>query len=203
MASFRGCDGLLHAGEQVPGVPETTQVNQVELDAEARSSDLETDTSQEEYSENEEKFSDYYSDGETETTDHSGIDMSETDSELESEDNDTAFTYQQDMKSNMATKFMSKSQRRHVRRNLYEIGDAYTAEAKQAKEVYVTKLPRQINDRPKPRKPGPWRVVEIFTWTAIVTILAGMMLPQWEAWEPITLPRCNLMDSKVRTEAIR
>ena len=86
------------SGEQVPGVPETTQVNEVELDAEARSSDLETDTSEEEYSENEEKFSDYYSDGETETTDHSGVDMSETDSELESEDNDTAFTYQQDMK---------------------------------------------------------------------------------------------------------
>ena len=78
------------------GVPETTQVNEVELDVEARSSDLETDTSEEEYSDNEEKFSDYYSDGETETTDHSGVDMSETDSELESEDNDTAFTYQQD-----------------------------------------------------------------------------------------------------------
>ncbi len=102
----------------------------------------------------------------------------------------------------MATKFMSESQRRHVRKNLHEIGEAYTNEAKQEKEIFVTKMPKQINDRPRPRKPGPWRVVEIFTWSAIITIMAGM-LSQWEAWEPITLPRWNLMDKAVRTEAMR
>ncbi len=41
---------------QVPGVQDTTEVNEVELDAEARGSYLETDTSEDEYGDNDEKF---------------------------------------------------------------------------------------------------------------------------------------------------
>ena len=82
------------------------------------------------------------------------------------------------------------------------IGDAYTKQAQQDKDIFVTKVPKQINDRPRPRNPGPWRVIEIFTRTAIITILAGSMV-NWEAWEPITLPGWNLMDKQVRIDAMR
>ncbi len=64
---------------QVPGVQDSTEANEVELDAEARSSDLETDSSADAYGDNDEKFSGSFSGNETETTDHSGCDMSDTD----------------------------------------------------------------------------------------------------------------------------
>ena len=66
----------------------------------------------------------------------------------------------------------------------------------------VIKMPRQINDKPRPRKPGPWRVVEIFTWTAMITIVAGTMI-NWDAYEPITLPNWDLMNKQVRDDAVR
>jgi hypothetical protein len=62
--------------------------------------------------------------------------------------------------------------------------------------------PQQINYKPPPRRPGPWRVIEIFTWTAIITIVAGTKA-NWDAWEPIALPRWDWMDKNVRDDALR
>ena len=62
------------------------------------------------------------------------------------------------------TKHLSKGQKRKILRNLKEIADAYTTH-----EVHVTKAvkkpqcPRPITIKPSARKPGPWRILEIFT----------------------------------------
>ncbi len=87
--------------------------------------------------------------------------MSDTDTDSASDDNDIAYSCEQDIKGAVPTRYMSKSQRRHVRRNLCEIGEAYMNEAKLRKDVYVTKVPQPLNYKPRPRKPGPWRLVGI------------------------------------------
>jgi hypothetical protein len=177
-----------------------TQVNDV---SDVGGSDLETDTSADEYEVDSDKYSDYISGDETETTAHSGENISDTESEGNSDDdNDIACAFQSDIKGNMPTKYMSKTQRRHVRRNLHEIGEAFSEEAKKTNQSFVIKMPRQINDKPRPRKPGPWRVVEIFTWTAMITMVAGTMM-NWDAYEPITLPNWDLMVKQVRDDAMR
>jgi hypothetical protein len=105
--------------------------------------------------------------------------VSDTDTDSESDDHEIACTFEQGVKGTMPTKFMSKSERRHVRRNLYEIGEAYAADANKDKVIYVTKVPKQIHDEPRQRKPGPWRLaVMFFTWTDIRTVVAGT-LPNW------------------------
>jgi hypothetical protein len=45
-------------------------------------------------------------------------------------------------------------------------------------------------------------MIEIFTWTAMVTIVAGTM-PDWQAFEPLTLPRWDLLDWKAQDDALR
>ena len=42
----------------------------------------------------------------------------------------------------------------------------------------------------------------MFTWTAMVTIVAGE-LKDWEAYEPITLPRYNLLIKADQDRAMR
>ncbi len=56
--------------------------------------------------------------------------------------------------------------------------------------------------KPAPRKPGPWRVIEICTRTASITTVAGM-LTNWEAYEAITLPNWDPRSRKVQDDAMR
>ena len=51
------------------------------------------------------------------------------------------------------------------------------------------------------RDPGPFRLLEVFTWTCALSRAAGED-PRWEVWEPITLPRWDLMDPRVQKEAL-
>ncbi len=44
--------------------------------------------------------------------------------------------------------------------------------------------------------------MEVFAWAAVIKIMAGM-LPNWEAWDPITLPNWHLMEKQCRIEAVR
>ena len=50
------------------------------------------------------------------------------------------------------------------------------------------------------RVPGPYRLLEVFTWTCALSTEAGKD-PRWEVWEPLTLPSWDLMDPCVRKEA--
>ena len=49
------------------------------------------------------------------------------------------------------------------------------------------------------RRPGPWRVLEIFSWTMAISLAA--VAAGWEAGEPVTLPGWNLLDRQCRQEA--
>ena len=106
--------------------------------------------------------------------------------------------YEHDVHSTMPTRYLSKTQKRKVRRNLFEISESYKTDES---DVHMT-MPRQIDYKPAPRKPGKWRMIEIFTWTAMVTIVAGTM-PDWQAFEPLTLPRWDLLDWKAQDDALR
>ena len=71
-----------------------TQVNDL---SEAGGSDLETDTSADEYEDDSDKYSDYISGADTETTTHSGENISDTESEDMSDDNDIACAHESDV----------------------------------------------------------------------------------------------------------
>ena len=51
----------------------------------------------------------------------------------------------------------------------------------------------------EPRRAGPWRVLEIFTWTCMVTMAAHYKAS--EAYEPITLPGWDLNVPEVKAKA--
>jgi len=48
------------------------------------------------------------------------------------------------------------------------------------------------------RKPGPWRVVEIFAWTLFSCLAAGM---GWQAFQPVMRPTWDLSDVVCQTDA--
>ena len=50
-----------------------------------------------------------------------------------------------------------------------------------------------------PRRPGPLRVLEIFTWTCMVSLVAADL--GWHMLEPVTLPRWDMHCPKARAEA--
>ena len=86
------------------------------------------------------------------------------------------------------TKFMSKGAYRHVRAALKTIQEGMVEEkGKKNKKVKRTNVEKTLAvASAEPRRAGPWRVLEIFTWTCMVTMAAHYK--GWEAFEPITLP---------------
>ena len=83
---------------------------------------------------------------ETETTDHSVEELGlESASDDESEQ-EYQTTFTQEEQSKMPTKYLSKRQRRNVRRCLHEIVQNH-----QTGEAYISSVPRQVNYKPAPR----------------------------------------------------
>ena len=52
------------------------------------------------------------------------------------------------------------------------------------------KVERPLAPRFVPRRPGAWRLIEVFTWVCILTMAAHSR--GWEAFEPIVAPRWDL-----------
>ena len=50
-----------------------------------------------------------------------------------------------------------------------------------------------------PRRPGPWRLLELFTLTCMVTILGFQR--GWDTYEPITMPGWDLSLLEMRAKA--
>ena len=111
-------------------------------------------------------------------------------------------TQQKDHPENL--KFMSKGDYRHVRSAVKNIQECMIEEKK------VQNLKKSIPGRGKiekplsaaaagERRPGPWRFLEIFTWTCAITMAAHQR--GWETYEPITLPGWNLDLPEVRAKA--
>ena len=72
---------------------------------------------------------------------------------------------------------MSKGAKRHVRSNLQGIGEAmheevnYKAQCAERKLKSWPLVDRLLNTQ-RGRKPGPWRLLEIFTWTCATGVAA-------------------------------
>ena len=63
---------------------------------------------------------------------------------------------------------------------------ASTMTAGPPEAFYEAKAKPEIPAVRRKRRPGPWRILEIFTWTVAVSIVAHSR--GWEAGEPLTLP---------------
>jgi hypothetical protein len=97
-------------------------------------------------------------------------------------------------------KFMSKGNWRHVRAAVKNIQEEMSGEGKSKKvtvypEMQIEKcLDARVTG---PRRSGPWRFLEIFTWTCAVTMAAQRR--GWDTYEPITLPTWDLQLMDGRT----
>ena len=100
------------------------------------------------------------SDGESETSHEDGPDEP-SDGETDSEES--------------RTEILNKGQRRRLLDAVQKATEAAEAEIKQ-------KVPREKASR---RRPGPWRILEIFTWTRALTQVACDK--GWSTYEPVTL----------------
>ena len=61
-----------------------------------------------------------------------------------------------------------KGQRRHIRSAVEEITAAYAAE----KDMHKDETTKAKPTTPPRRKPGPWRMLEVFTWTCCLMAMA-------------------------------
>ena len=91
-------------------------------------------------------------------------------------------------------KWLQKGARRHIRATARTVSEAMYGEAKKKERPVKTKV---RNEGPvSKRRPGPWRVVEIFTWTCVISMVASGR--GWDVLEPITLPRWDVRNQSDR-----
>ena len=89
---------------------------------------------------------------------------------------------------------MSKGVKRRARHHVKEIKEAMTSTSKPS-------VPRPI-PRPEVLPPKrPYKVLEIFTWTMAITMVAATR--GWIGQEPVTLPRWNLREAQDRAAAFQ
>ena len=90
---------------------------------------------------------------------------------------------------------LTKGQRRRILAATKEIGEAAARECEERK-IYKVKssIPKYVPPRKR------WRILEIFTWTCMVSQIAHMR--GWEFLEPITLPGWDLTCPKVQKQAL-
>ena len=129
------------------------------------------------------------SEGESETT-HSAGSAVETDSSTSSEEEDHE-VLTGDL--GLPTEPLGKGQRRRLLDAVHRIGEA-AHQGVQEKKARETGLNRRL--------PGPWRMVEIFTWTCMMTQCAYQR--GWDTYEPVTLESgWDLTNKQVQDEAFR
>ena len=58
---------------------------------------------------------------------------------------------------------------------------------------------RPLHLRHHDHRPGPWRVLEVFTWTMMISIVAAQR--GWEAGQPVTLPAFDILTTSGRRDA--
>jgi len=105
-------------------------------------------------------------------------------------------------------KWLNKGAKRHIRSNLKGIAEAMKEECVKVKadrearqqQRYDMEVETPLKHVPgRARKPGPWRMIEIFTWTCMVSIIAAGM--GWMTYQPITLPDFDMRDPVDRQRA--
>ena len=97
-------------------------------------------------------------------------------------------------------KVMNKSQRSEVGHVVQETQRTYwqqreeDSKKKDEKEVFPA-------GRTSRKKSGVWKVVEVFTWTCMISLCAAER-SNWSMMEPVTLPGWNLLEEADRQEAL-
>ena len=102
---------------------------------------------------------------------------------------------------------VGKGGRRHIRSNAKLIAEQMEVELRNREDLEKQRRKRVVDPSPekplKPpypaRRPGPWRFCEIFTWSCMLTLMAGEM--GWMSFQPVTFPEWDLRDSKDRGRA--
>ena len=79
-------------------------------------------------------------------------------------------------------KFMSKGDFRHVKAAVKNIQEGMSEEKKLRKQKPVD-IERPLKIDGGPRRPGPWRFLEIFTWTCVISMVAHRTAC-WETLSP-------------------
>ena len=119
---------------------------------------------------------------------------------------DHASKYRPESKKIEKEQMMTKGARRHIRSSVAKIKDLMKEE-RVSRTLKQTDICKEIETdhllppRPGPRKrrSGPFRIVEVCTWTCMLTIVAAGM--GWDGWEPVTLPRFDLLTCSGRNAA--
>ncbi len=160
----------------------------------------------------EDRYVEYYDisskDGSTEEeSDHAWSDADESDNSEDVTDDDDDLKHIFMTEIDADTRYMSKGAKRAVRSNLQAITKANQEEKslkqrnlEEYRNWYREEVERPLNPNlHRSRRSGPWRFLEIFTWTCAMTIQAMTM--GWETYEPITLPKFDLMTVDGRQNA--
>ncbi|CAE8613639.1 unnamed protein product, partial [Polarella glacialis] len=90
----------------------------------------------------------------------------------------------------------AKSGARKVQTVLKEIHLAF----QECEEKTARKAARKSRGDQQGRRPGPWRILEIFTWTCMVSMIAFDR--GWETYEPLTLPGWDLFKESTQRHAM-
>ena len=96
-------------------------------------------------------------------------------------------------------KHFSKHQKGEVRHAVKEVKTCYIGE--KTRREKPEKTSEVLWSQRKRNRCGPWRVLEIFTWTCMISMCA-VQRGNWEMLEPVTLPNWNLLEPDDRAEAL-
>ena len=117
--------------------------------------------------------------------------------EEESTDEESETEAQDEKEVHGPVKHMSKAQRSEWRHNTRGIQDTYVQRKNEAKEKITRQMPRVRRS-----KSGPWKVLEVFTWTCMISLCA-VQRGNWQMMEPVTLPNWDLHDMEHQNEALK
>ena len=132
------------------------------------------------------------SEQESETSHEFGVMINDEESEEESEDEDAKPVFVE----KGVVRHLSKHQRSQMRHNVRELKEIQGLKEKDRKPKKACEsLPARWRS-----KKGPWRVIELFTWTCMISLCA-VQTGRWEMWEPISLPSWDLQRDDHQVEA--
>ena len=115
---------------------------------------------------------------------------SETDTEEEK-------TSTEEAPAHWTTRHFSKRERTEISQAVTGIQEAYETQSNEKPEKTEAYTARKWQKKKK----GKWKVVEIFTWTCMVSMCA-LQTGNWTMMEPITLPNWDLLRESDRKEAL-
>ena len=123
-----------------------------------------------------------------------GVELHEEESE-ESED-------EVGEKDTWKKKVMSKGQKTDVGHSVHVLKECLVNESKKKREEEEQRTEAEVFvSRGVRKRQGQWKVLEIFTWTCMISMCA-VETGRWSMMEPITLPRWNLLEAQDRQEAL-